>query len=97
MLYLAKTQKYSKVPGTFSHCLPSFTFVIETVDPIDGSALMIATKEKKVLWIFDFVGQQEADCFKRLLSTINIITCDKKQSVKAEQFSVLKTYLKINN
>jgi hypothetical protein len=35
---------------------------------------VVAAKQKEVLRIFDFVGEQEADGLQRLLSTIHIVT-----------------------
>lgn len=35
---------------------------------------MVSPKQKEVLWVFDFVGQQETDGFKGLLSSVNIVT-----------------------
>lgn len=40
------------------------TFVIETIDTVDGCALMVAAEDEKVLGIFDFVREQQADCFE---------------------------------
>jgi len=34
----------------------SFAFVIESVDSINGSALVIASKDEKIFWVFDLVG-----------------------------------------
>lgn len=45
------------------HVNSKHTFIIEPVDPIDGSTFMISSEKEKVLWIADFVGQQKADCF----------------------------------
>ena len=38
--------------------------VIETIDSIDRRALMIASQDEKVLWVFDLVGKQQADRFQ---------------------------------
>jgi hypothetical protein len=40
------------------------TFVIKSVDAVDGGTLMIATKDKEVLRIFDLVSQEQADGFQ---------------------------------
>ena len=42
------------------------TFVVEAVDAVDGRALVVATKEEKVLRVFDLVGEQQADGFEAL-------------------------------
>ena len=37
--------------------VPSFSFIIETVDSVDGSTLMVTSQDEKVLWVFDFIRQ----------------------------------------
>ena len=37
--------------------MSSPTFIVEAIDPVDAGTLMVATKEKEVLWILDFVSQ----------------------------------------
>ena len=32
------------------------TFVIEAVDSVDGRTLVIASQDKKILWVFNFIG-----------------------------------------
>jgi len=44
------------------------TFIVESIDPIDAGALMVASQEEKVLWVFDLVGQKKAYGFQRLLA-----------------------------
>lgn len=43
---------------------PPFAFVVESVDAVDGGALMVASEEEEVLGIFDFVGEKETDCLQ---------------------------------
>ena len=49
------------------------TFIVETIDAVDAGTLVVTTKEKEVLGIFDLVGKKQADGFKRLFASINII------------------------
>jgi len=49
-------------------------FVVETVDPINGSTLVIASQEEEIFWEFDLVGEQEADGLQALLSTVHIVS-----------------------
>ena len=37
------------------------TFVIETVDAVDGGRLVIAPEQEEVLGVFDLIAQQQAD------------------------------------
>ena len=41
----------------------SLTFVVKTVNSVDRCALVISSKQEKVLWVFDLVCQQKADGF----------------------------------
>lgn len=53
------------------------TLVIEPIDAVDGSTLMVAPEQEKVLWIFDLVGQEKADCFQGLFPSVHIVTQEK--------------------
>ena len=51
----------------------AFALVVETVDSIDLAALMISSQQEEVLLELDFVGQEENDCLKRVLSSIDVV------------------------
>ena len=51
----------------------AFALVVETVDSIDLAALVISSQQEEVLLELDFVGQEENDCLKRVLSSIDIV------------------------
>lgn len=34
---------------------------------------MVSSQQKKVFWVFDLVGQKEADCLQGLLASVHII------------------------
>lgn len=51
----------------------TFAFVVEAVNTVDRCAFVISSKNKEVVWKFDFVGQEEANCFQTLFPTINIV------------------------
>ena len=53
--------------------ISSLAFVIEPVDSVDRSALVISSEKEKVLWVLDLVSEEEADGFQRLLSSVYII------------------------
>lgn len=40
------------------------TFIIETVDPIDGGTFMISSKNKEVFGVLDFVCEKQTYCFQ---------------------------------
>ena len=50
------------------------TLIVEAVDAVDGSTLMVAPEQEKVLWVFDLVGQQKADGFQGLLPSVHVVT-----------------------
>ena len=50
------------------------TFIVKSVYSVNTGAFMVSTKQEKVFWIFDFVGQQQADGFQRLLPSVDIIS-----------------------
>ena len=49
--------------------IPTFTFVIEAVDSVDGGALVIASKKKEVLW----VSENEINLLLSLIFVLNFI------------------------
>lgn len=53
------------------------TLIIESIDSINTSALMVSSQDEKVFRVLDFIRQQQADSLKRLLASIDIITKEK--------------------
>lgn len=53
------------------------TLIVETVDAVDGSTLMVAPEQEKVLWVFNLVGQQKADGFQRLFPSVHVVAQEK--------------------
>ena len=51
----------------------AFALVVETVDSINLAALVISSQQEEVLLELDFVGQEENDCLKRVLSSIDVV------------------------
>ena len=52
----------------------ALAFVVETIDTVDLTALVVASQEEEVLLELDFVGQEEDDCLERVLSSIDVVT-----------------------
>jgi hypothetical protein len=52
----------------------SFALVIKSIDPIDGSALVISTQNEKVFGVLDLVRQEQANGFQTLLSAVHIVS-----------------------
>ena len=75
---------------TVSECLPQLNvvtplaLVIETVDAVNGSTLVVATEQEKVLWVLDFVSQQQTHGLKRLFATVHVVAQEKVVSIGRE-------------
>lgn len=54
--------------------VPSFALIVETVDSVDGRALVIASQDEEVLGVLDFICQQKADGFKGLFTSVNVVS-----------------------
>jgi hypothetical protein len=60
-------------------CLPeldvvtALALVVEAVDTVDRSALVVAAEDEKVLGVLDLVCEQETDGLERLLATVDIV------------------------
>ena len=48
-------------------------FVVEAVDAVDASTLVVATKKKEVLGVLNLIGEEEADSLEGLLTAVDII------------------------
>lgn len=48
--------------------------VVETVDTVDGCALVVTAEDEEVLRVLDLVREKQADGLERLLSTVDIVT-----------------------
>jgi len=57
--------------------LLQLTLIVEPIDAVDRSTLMVAPEQEKVLWVFDLVGQQKADGFQGLLPSIHVVAQEK--------------------
>jgi hypothetical protein len=54
--------------------VPTLALIVETIDTVDGGALVVASQDEEVLGVLDLVGQEEADGFEGLLSTVDVVT-----------------------
>ncbi len=62
----------------------SFALVVEAVDTVDGGALVVASEEEEVLRILNFIGKQQAHCFKTLLASVHVVAQEQVVSVRRE-------------
>lgn len=54
--------------------VPSLALIVESVNAVDGGALVVSTEDEEIFRVLDLVCQQQTYCFKRLFSTIYVIT-----------------------
>lgn len=59
--------------------IPSLAFVVESIYAVDGRALVIPAQDEEVFWIFDLVREKQANGFKRLFTSVDVVP--KKQII----------------
>lgn len=52
----------------------ALALVIEAVNTVNGSALVVSTQDEEVFGVFDLVCQQKADGLEGLLATVHVVT-----------------------
>lgn len=52
----------------------SFTLVVESIDTVNRSTFMVTTEDEEILGVFDLVCEEKANGFKRLLSSVDVIS-----------------------
>lgn len=57
-----------------ANVVASFALVIEAIDAVDGSALMVSSKDEEVLGILYFECQNQTDGLQGLLPPVHIVT-----------------------
>ncbi len=73
MVFFAKFKTYSSSTHNQDKVLFQLTLIVEAVDAIDGGTLMVPPEQEEVFWVFDLVGEQQADGFQRLLPSVYVI------------------------
>ena len=63
------------------NAIPLLALVIESVDTVYRGTLMVPTQEKEVLFVFDLVGEEEANGLDTLLTAVYIVP--KEQIVRS--------------
>lgn len=51
----------------------SLALIVEAIDTIDRTTLMVTSQQEEILGVLDLVRQQQADHLEILLSSINIV------------------------
>jgi len=52
----------------------SLAFVVETINTVDGGALVVSSQEEEVLRVLYLVSQEKANCLKTLLASVHVVT-----------------------
>ena len=66
----------------------SLTRLIEPVHAVYRLALMIATEQEEVLWIFDFVRKQQAHSCNTMMSSVDVIAKEKVVGLRREHTAI---------
>jgi len=62
----------------------ALALVVEAIDAVDGSALVVAAQDEEVLGILDLVGQEEADGLERLLASVDVVSEEEVVGLRGE-------------
>ena len=65
------------------------TLVVETVDPVNRGALVVSSEQKEILWVFDFVSEEETDGLEGLFASVDVVAQEEVVGVWGEA-AVLK-------
>ena len=85
--------------------VPTPTFIIETVYPVDTRTFVIATQDEEIFGVFDLVGEEKADSLEGLFSSVDIVAEEKvvcfwwKPAIfkKSKKVVVLTVYVPLRN
>lgn len=53
--------------------VPPLALIVEAVDSVDGSALVVPAEDEKVLRVLDLVCKEQANGLERLLATVHVV------------------------
>ncbi len=56
------------------HAETTTTLIIESIYPVDTCALVVTSENEKIFRILDLIRKQKTDDFKRLFSSINVVS-----------------------
>lgn len=67
----------------------SLALIVEAIDTVYRCTLVVASKDKEILWILDLVGEEEADGLQGLLSSVDVVAQKEVVGFRRES-SILK-------
>ena len=56
------------------YVIATLALVVESIDTVDGGALVVTSEDEEVFGVLDLVGEEQADGLKRLLTSVDVIT-----------------------
>jgi hypothetical protein len=57
--------------------VPSLALIVEAIDTVDGSTLVVTAQDEEVLRVLDLVGQEQADGLEGLLASVDVVAQEK--------------------
>ena len=69
------------------------TFVVEAVNSVNAGALVISPQQEEVFGVLDFVREQQAYNFQRLLAAVNVISQEQVVSLRTRTKVMKKRYI----
>jgi len=62
----------------------SLAFVVETINTVDGGALVVSSQEEEVLRVLYLVSQEKANGLKTLLASVHVVTEEQVVGIRRE-------------
>lgn len=53
--------------------IPPLAFIVESIYAVDRCTLVVPTQDEEVLWILDLVREKQANGFKRLFASVDVV------------------------
>jgi hypothetical protein len=69
--------------------ISAFALVVETINSVDGGALVVSSEQEEIFGILDLVSEEKAHCLEGLLASVNVITQEEVVGIGREA-TVLK-------
>jgi hypothetical protein len=64
--------------------IATLALVVEAIDTVDRSTLVVTSQNEEVLGVLDLVGEEQADGLKRLLTSVDVITEEEVVGLRRE-------------
>ena len=79
-----------KAVEAIGECLPqldivaTLALVVEAIDSVDRSALVVTSEDEEVFGVLDLVGKEQANGLKRLLTSVDVVTEEEVVGLRRE-------------